>query len=86
MPKKKRPPYKSPYAPGTPLVYAPNYPKDCPYSDEQKKLIGEVMFFLTEILDPETGYSTGHCIVVHDNKVLQMMHTAEFRKATDKEF
>lgn len=79
MAKKQKPPFPS----GCPVIYDPQY-KDM--SPEQRKLKGQLMFYLTEIPDPDTGYSSGHCIVIHDEKVLQMIHTVDLRKATDSEF
>lgn len=68
----------------TPIVYDPQYdPKMM--TEAGKKLKGKVMLFLGDIPDAD-GSSSGHCAVVHDDKILWMMHPQDFRKATDQEF
>lgn len=65
-----------------PIVYDPN-PKGV--TEEGKKLIGKVMLFLGDIPDAG-GYGSGHCAVLHEEKVLWMMHPDSFRAATEEEF
>lgn len=66
----------------TPVIWQPA-PKNVTGSG--KPLIGKLMFWLGEIPDADGG-SSGHCAVIHDNKIITMLHTPDFRKATDKEF
>jgi hypothetical protein len=65
-----------------PVIWQPN-PKNI--TKEGKDMVGKLMFFMGEIPD-QSGHSSGHCVALYDEKVLQMLHTVDFRLAKDNEF
>ena len=67
-----------------PVIWQPN---PAGVTEKGKHLIGKLMFWIGEIPVAGGKDSSGHCAVIGpDNQLITMLHTPDFRAATDKEF